>query len=375
MSAGRVPAAGSAFFALRPRQPLIRLCPWRALTRPRARSLFASALRSSASTSLDIAHTAYSVVNTIDSTNPDAGMGKARRSAEGKRQEAETRQTMIYKRGCNKKGPNGGCSKCGEKGSCGVYWYKFMWNGTLVRESTRQGNDKVARQMEAAHRTSLAKGEVGIREKKVAPTLKEFCTQRIEPWAKATFEETCPNNWFWFRAGIRRLTAYDNLAKAKLDDITNEKVSGFVTHEQTRLQNRGRGEGEEKRGMAVSSINSSIRVLRRVLRLGVERGLQRIRSQTGSSFWRAPQRESHNTRRGESVSSRGPQAPRGGCNRSCGHWHAAARVLSAALGKYYVVEWSQRHTSGDTWENSGRSPSATTQPAREARFGDPMDED
>lgn len=180
---------------------------------------------------------------------------------------------MIYKRGCNKKGPNGGCSKCGEKGSCGVYWYKFMWNGTLVRESTRQGNDKVARQMEAAHRTSLAKGEVGIREKKVAPTLKEFCTQRIEPWAKATFEETCPNNWFWFRAGIRRLTAYDNLAKAKLDDITNEKVSGFVTHEQTRLQNRGRGEGEEKRGMAVSSINSSIRVLRRVLRLGVEWGL------------------------------------------------------------------------------------------------------
>jgi hypothetical protein len=42
-----------------------------------------------------------------------------------------------------------------------VYWYKFQFNGTLVRESTRQGNDKVARQMEAAHRTSLAKGEVG----------------------------------------------------------------------------------------------------------------------------------------------------------------------------------------------------------------------
>ena len=40
-----------------------------------------------------------------------------------------------------------------------VYWYKFMWNGKLVRESTKQGNDKVARQMEAAHRTSLAKGE------------------------------------------------------------------------------------------------------------------------------------------------------------------------------------------------------------------------
>lgn len=43
-----------------------------------------------------------------------------------------------------------------------VYWYKFMWQGRMVRESTKQGNDKVARQMEAAHRTSLAKGEVGI---------------------------------------------------------------------------------------------------------------------------------------------------------------------------------------------------------------------
>jgi hypothetical protein len=46
-----------------------------------------------------------------------------------------------------------------------VYWYKFVWHGELIRESTKQGNDKVARQMVAAHRTSLAKGEVGIREK------------------------------------------------------------------------------------------------------------------------------------------------------------------------------------------------------------------
>jgi hypothetical protein len=38
-----------------------------------------------------------------------------------------------------------------------VYWYKFVWIGELIRESTKQGNDKVARQMEAAHRTRLAK--------------------------------------------------------------------------------------------------------------------------------------------------------------------------------------------------------------------------
>jgi hypothetical protein len=89
---------------------------------------------------------------------------------------------MIYKRGCNTKGVNGTCSKCGERGACGVYWYKFMWQGKLVRESTKQGNDKVARQMESAHRTSLAKGEVGIREKKSVPTLAALLTKSPANW-------------------------------------------------------------------------------------------------------------------------------------------------------------------------------------------------
>lgn len=124
----------------------------------------------------------------------------------------------IYKRGgCDKAGPKGNCSKCGKKkGSCGAYWYKFMWNGELVRESTRQGSDNVARQMEAAHRTSLAKGEVGIREKKVAPSLSAFCDQRLEPWAKSSFEKTSRANWLWYRTEIRALLSYRPLASARL---------------------------------------------------------------------------------------------------------------------------------------------------------------
>src|SRR6267143_5508004 len=137
---------------------------------------------------------------------------------------------MIYKRGCNKKGPNGACSKCGERGACGVYWYKFMWQGKLIRESTKQGNNKVARQMEAAHRTSLAKGEVGIREKKAVPTLAEFCSSRVEPWAKARFETGCHKNWTWYRTGIRALTGYKPLGSAHLDQISGELASEFAAH-------------------------------------------------------------------------------------------------------------------------------------------------
>ena len=141
-----------------------------------------------------------------------------------------------------------------------IYWYKVMWQGKLVRESTKQGNDKVARQMEAAHRTSLAKGEVGLREKKPSPTLVEFIENRFEPWAKATFEKSSPKTWLdWYRVGLRALKAYKPLANCKLEEITGEKMADFAARRQTD-------------GLQVSSVNSSLRVLRRVLRLAVEWG-------------------------------------------------------------------------------------------------------
>jgi hypothetical protein len=37
-----------------------------------------------------------------------------------------------------------------------MYWYKFMWNGELIRESTKQSNDRKARTIEAAHRARLS---------------------------------------------------------------------------------------------------------------------------------------------------------------------------------------------------------------------------
>lgn len=80
-----------------------------------------------------------------------------------------------------------------------------MWQGMLIRESTHQGNDKVARQMESAHRVSLAKGEVGIREKKAVPTLNEFLMRRFEPWAKARFEYNVPKAWLWYRTAVRAI--------------------------------------------------------------------------------------------------------------------------------------------------------------------------
>lgn len=140
-----------------------------------------------------------------------------------------------------------------------IYWYKFHWEGQQVRESTKQGSAKVARQMEAAHKTSLAKGLVGIREKKAVPTLEDFCKNRVEPWARATFEKPAPKTWLWYRFGINALKSHKKLATAKLDEIGNEQAAAFAAFKQGQ-------------GLQVSTINSILRALRRVLRLAVEWG-------------------------------------------------------------------------------------------------------
>ena len=140
-----------------------------------------------------------------------------------------------------------------------IYWYRFQWQSRTVRESTKQGNDKVARQMEAAHKTSLAKGEVGIREKKKAPTLGEFAEKQFLPWAESTFSAK-HKTWLYYRNGVRRLKAYAPLVSLSLEDPKlGEKVSGYVAQRQAK-------------GLQVASINRELQVLRRLLHLAAEWG-------------------------------------------------------------------------------------------------------
>jgi len=141
-----------------------------------------------------------------------------------------------------------------------IYWYKFTFNGVAIRESTRQTNQHTARQMESAHRTSLAKGEVGIREKKKAPTVSDFAEKQFLPWAESTFSAK-RKTWLYYRNGVRRIKLYMPLASSALDDRRlGEQVSGYVAQRQTK-------------GLAVSSINRELQVLRRVLHLAVEWGV------------------------------------------------------------------------------------------------------
>jgi integrase len=113
--------------------------------------------------------------------------------------------------------------------------------------------------MEAAHRTSLAKGEVGIRERKPIPTLIEFIDKRFELWAKSQFSPRL-KTWLWYRNGFRRLKAFKPLVSLRLNGITTESISSFVSQ-------------RESEKMAVSSINRELQVLRRILNVAVEWGV------------------------------------------------------------------------------------------------------
>lgn len=148
------------------------------------------------------------------------------------------------------------------------WWYKFRWNGELIRESTKQSNKRVAEQMEAAHKTSLAKGEVGIREKKPAPTLERFAEDDFLPFVKATFAAK-PKTLAYYQYGINSLLGYGKLASEKLDAITSETIAGYVAK-------------RREADLEVSSINRELQVLRRMFHLAqewgkVEKVLPRVR--------------------------------------------------------------------------------------------------
>jgi hypothetical protein len=61
-------------------------------------------------------------------------------------------------------------------------------SGTCAGRSIAKG-----RTLDASH--CARSGPCGIREKKTAPTLDEFCKNRIEQWPKAPFQKPAPKTW------------------------------------------------------------------------------------------------------------------------------------------------------------------------------------
>jgi integrase len=180
-----------------------------------------------------------------------------------------------------------------------VYWYKFMWNGAMIRESTRQGNDKKARNAESAHRTRLAEQQEKVQGARVRLDCAEvltcheceklfnaekamrkegnvFCTPKCAgQWGKArsmptlqTFldERFVPDAKVRHKAKLMTVRYYrqgaDMLKRSKLANLRLDELTG--EHAQQFAAEFGR--------LSPSGINRGLRSLRRALNLAYEWG-------------------------------------------------------------------------------------------------------
>src|SRR5207249_7130938 len=98
----------------------------------------------------------------------------------------------------------------------------FTFKGERLQESTKQGIKRVAEQIEAARKTQLAKGEVGIQDRKPVPTLREFAS-RFEKAVETQYAEK-PRTVDFYKVKVRSLLANDALASARLDTIDEAAI-------------------------------------------------------------------------------------------------------------------------------------------------------
>ncbi|MFN7996341.1 MAG: site-specific integrase [Bryobacteraceae bacterium] len=142
-----------------------------------------------------------------------------------------------------------------------TYWYEFQFNGQRIQESAQTSNKDAARQIEAAHRVRLAKGEAGIHDRPPVPTLGEF-GPRFES-AIVTLCAEKPATVGFYREKLRRLLADRKLAGARLNAIDEAVIDAYK-------QRRTRQASRYGRPLSPASVNRELATLRRLLRLAQE---------------------------------------------------------------------------------------------------------
>lgn len=117
-----------------------------------------------------------------------------------------------------------------------VHWYDFYFQGERYQGSTHTSNRRVADQVVATLKATLAKGEVGIQETKTAPRFNEF-------WERALAEiksdnPDSPRTIEFYQTNFEKCLGFVPLAKAKLDAIDEELLSRFRQYlaEELKLQ-------------------------------------------------------------------------------------------------------------------------------------------
>ena len=152
--------------------------------------------------------------------------------------------------------------KSGETKTQKVWWYEFQWNGKRIRASTKVKNERTARNIEAAHRTRLAEGRMGIEQRPEAPTLRNFV-----PVFERAIETECadkPATIAFYKSKLTFVLKFDRIATARLDVIDEAMIDAYTEYRTRQVTRR-------KRLLSPASVNRELATLRRLLRLAKKR--------------------------------------------------------------------------------------------------------
>jgi len=107
----------------------------------------------------------------------------------------------------------------------GVYWFEFYFEGRRIRKPTKTANQRVAREIEAAYRVKLAKGEVGIEERKPVPTF-SAAMEEFLAWSKHEYAAR-PSTHRRYEISSKALLIF--FRDKPLDRITPDEVERYKT--------------------------------------------------------------------------------------------------------------------------------------------------
>jgi integrase len=105
------------------------------------------------------------------------------------------------------------------------YWFEFIRNGKRYRRPTGVKNQRVAADIEAAFKTALAKGDVGITERKPIPAFRAAMVDFLR-WSE---EEHSAHQATHRRYEVSSVALLRHFRDAPLDKVTPEDVERFKT--------------------------------------------------------------------------------------------------------------------------------------------------
>jgi hypothetical protein len=149
-----------------------------------------------------------------------------------------------------------------------VYWYEFVYGGRRYRKSANVKNQRAAGDIERAFRTALAKGEVGITERKPIPGFRDSMSDFLD-WSEGEHSAHPRTHLRYKTSSVALLRHFGD---APLDRITPEEVERFKTVRagEFKTARSKKGRVKTKKRVRPATVNRELACLKAVFNFAVK---------------------------------------------------------------------------------------------------------